>query len=284
VAIGPAAGERGYRSFVAGALAGALAQTLTAPLERLRLLLQVSGTRTGIAPGLVGIYRDGGLRAFWRGNLANVAKVAPGAGMRLWTFERAKGVLCADGEATHLLEKLLCGAVAGAVSMSAIYPLETIKTCMAVAPTGTYAGVADCVRKLLRGEGVRALYPGYVPSLIGILPYSGVDLMVYTALKEEYARVHPGTAPGPLTLLLCGALSSGLGQGIAYPLVLVRTRLQAQQIPGNPKYRGMFHCFQATVASARVGGLYRGLTANFLKMLPSTGIFYITYEAAMRTL
>lgn len=37
----------------------------------------------------------------------------------------------------------------------------------------------DCAKKILRKEGVKALYKGYVPNLVGIIPYAGIDLAVY---------------------------------------------------------------------------------------------------------
>lgn len=39
--------------------------------------------------------------------------------------------------------------------------------------------MADCARQMLRKEGVRAFYKGYVPNTIGIIPYAGIDLAVY---------------------------------------------------------------------------------------------------------
>lgn len=45
--------------------------------------------------------------------------------------------------------------------------------------TGQYAGMFDCAKKILRKEGVIAFYKGYIPNLIGIIPYAGIDLAVY---------------------------------------------------------------------------------------------------------
>lgn len=50
---------------------------------------------------------------------------------------------------------------------------------MTLRKTGQYAGMFDCAKKILRKEGVKAFYKGYVPNLLGILPYAGIDLAVY---------------------------------------------------------------------------------------------------------
>lgn len=39
--------------------------------------------------------------------------------------------------------------------------------------------MADCAKQILRKEGVRAFYKGYVPNTLGIIPYAGIDLAVY---------------------------------------------------------------------------------------------------------
>jgi len=37
----------------------------------------------------------------------------------------------------------------------------------------------DAAKKIYRQGGLKSFYRGYVPNLIGILPYAGIDLAVY---------------------------------------------------------------------------------------------------------
>jgi hypothetical protein len=64
--------------------------------------------------------------------------------------------------------------------------------------------------------------------VVGVIPYAGVDFAVYSTLRDVYTRRYPNTHPGVLTVFVCGAISSTCGQVVAYPLQLVRTRLQTQ--------------------------------------------------------
>jgi len=50
---------------------------------------------------------------------------------------------------------------------------------LALGTTGQYKGMHDCLRKILVNEGGRALYRGLTPSLMGIIPYAGIDFTVY---------------------------------------------------------------------------------------------------------
>lgn len=50
---------------------------------------------------------------------------------------------------------------------------------MAVGKTGQYSGMFDCAKKILKREGLKAFYKGYIPNILGIIPYAGIDLAVY---------------------------------------------------------------------------------------------------------
>ena len=64
-----------------------------------------------------------------------------------------------------------------------------MKTRLALRKTGEYSGAWDCAKKLYQAEGVRVFYRGYVPNLLGILPYAGIDLTVYETLRRRYLAV-----------------------------------------------------------------------------------------------
>lgn len=65
---------------------------------------------------------------------------------------------------------------------------------MALRKTGQYSGMLDCARKILAREGVAAFYKGYVPNMLGIIPYAGIDLAVYEVRPWEAQA--PPTARG----------------------------------------------------------------------------------------
>lgn len=57
--------------------------------------------------------------------------------------------------------------------------LQVIKTRLAVGKSGQYKGMVDCGYKVYKHEGFKALYRGYLPNVIGIIPYAGIDLTIY---------------------------------------------------------------------------------------------------------
>ena len=60
--------------------------------------------------------------------------------------------------------------------------VQVIKTRLAVGKTGQYKGLLDCGLKTYQREGFFALYRGYLPNILGIIPYAGIDLTIYEVL------------------------------------------------------------------------------------------------------
>lgn len=226
---------------------------------------------TGVRSAARAILADGGLKGFWRGNGVNVLKVAPETAVRFWCYERTKRLLAEDPDNISMTERFLSGAVAGAVSCAVIYPLEVAKTRFCLASSGHYRSLAHCLASTLRSEGVGGLYRGLGASLLGIVPYSGVDLALFSLFKEAYHERWPSDEPRAGTLLLCGACSTTCAQIVSYPLQLVRTRLQAQGMAGRPVvYSGIADCALQTVRAEGLRGLYAGILPNFSEYCSST--------------
>jgi solute carrier family 25 phosphate transporter 23/24/25/41 len=88
-----------------------------------------------------------------------------------------------------IYERFMSGSIAGALSQSVIYPMEVLKTRLCLRTTGQYGGISDAALKIFRYEGARAFYRGYVPNLIGIIPYAGIDLATYEVRVYSIASI-----------------------------------------------------------------------------------------------
>uniref|UniRef100_A0AC11BRC4 Solute carrier family 25 member 25 n=1 Tax=Ovis aries TaxID=9940 RepID=A0AC11BRC4_SHEEP len=311
-----------WRHLVAGGGAGAVSRTCTAPLDRLKVLMQVHASRSNnmcIVGGFTQMIREGGARSLWRGNGINVLKIAPESAIKFMAYEQIKRLIGSDQETLRIHERLVAGSLAGAIAQSSIYPMEVratsvlgraarvevggrtgpysgfhhppwalqvLKTRMALRKTGQYSGMLDCARKILAREGVAAFYKGYVPNMLGIIPYAGIDLAVYETLKNAWLQRYAVNSadPGVFVLLACGTMSSTCGQLASYPLALVRTRMQAQaSMEGAPEVT-MSSLFKQILRTEGAFGLYRGLAPNFMKVIPAVSISYVVYENLKITL
>ena len=266
-----------------GSVAGGISRTATAPLDRLKTLMQASPPgqpSRGMLAGLRSIYAEGGMGAFFRGNTANVLKIAPETSIKFISFDLLKGCFARDRANVTVTERFVAGGGAGAIGQVAVYPLEICKTRLAIAAPGVYAGLLDCLRSVVQREGMGALYKGLGTSVIGIVPYAGIDLAVNSAFKDVASRVYSarGEEPGVSAVLACGMISSTMAMLMTYPINLVRTRLQASGMPGTPEYAGPLDVVRQAVRAGGLSALYQGLLPNLLKVLPATSISYAVYD------
>ncbi|KAG0561549.1 hypothetical protein KC19_9G072400 [Ceratodon purpureus] len=266
---------------VAGAMAGAVSRTATAPLDRLKVMLavQTHTTTASIMHGLKHIYERNGFMGFFRGNGLNVLKISPESAIKFYTYEIMKKVVGGDGEIGPV-GRLVAGGTAGAIAQAIIYPIDLVKTRLQChSEPGRAPPLAKFTRDILVNEGPRALFRGLLPSILGMIPYAGIDLATYETLKIKSRQfLPPDTEPGPMLHLCCGTFSGALGATCVYPLQLIRTRLQAQSLKSPDRYTGMADAFRRTYRHEGMRGFYKGWLPNMLKVVPSASITYLVYE------
>ncbi|CAF2049044.1 unnamed protein product [Brassica rapa subsp. trilocularis] len=302
------------KSLIAGGVAGGVSRTAVAPLERLKILLQVQNPHSikynGTVQGLKYIWRTEGFRGLFKGNGANCARIVPNSAVKFFSYEQAsKGILylyrqqtgnADDAQLTPLL-RLGAGACAGIIAMSATYPMDMVRGRLTVQTDKSpyqYRGMVHALSTVLRQEGPRALYRGWLPSVIGVVPYVGLNFAVYESLKDWLVKSKPfgiidnNTSELTVTTrLACGAIAGTMGQTVAYPLDVVRRRMQmvgwkdaSSVITGDGRgkapieYSGMVDAFRKTVRHEGLGALYKGLVPNSVKVVPSIAIAFVTYE------
>eukprot|EP00268_Persea_americana_P048386 TRINITY_DN5107_c0_g3_i1.p1 TRINITY_DN5107_c0_g3~~TRINITY_DN5107_c0_g3_i1.p1 ORF type:complete len:510 (+),score=117.01 TRINITY_DN5107_c0_g3_i1:1073-2602(+) len=275
---------------IAGGVAGAISRTATAPLDRLKVVLQVQTARARIMPAVKEIWREGRFLGFFRGNGLNVMKVAPESAIKFYTYEMLKGFIAKGEDKSDIgaSGRLFAGGIAGAVAQTAIYPMDLVKTRLQTysCEGGKVPKLGALSKDILVQEGPRAFYRGLIPSLLGIIPYAGIDLAAYETLKDMSRTyiLHDHEEPGPLLQLGCGTVSGALGATCVYPLQVIRTRMQAQPINSDAAYKGMADVFWRTLQNEGFLGFYKGIFPNLLKVVPSASITYLVYETMKKSL
>eukprot|EP00049_Salpingoeca_infusionum_P004162 m.75320 g.75320 ORF g.75320 m.75320 type:complete len:711 (-) comp12447_c2_seq1:118-2250(-) len=264
------------KAIIHGGIAGFVSRTVTAPMDRLKMILQARAAeeQMTIRQGIRHMVQEGGgIQCMWRGNLANCLKITPESMIRFPVWEQAKKWFYTDFEhkQSTMPQRFAAGASAGVVAQFVVFPLEVIKTRLATAETGTYRNIFDCARKIYHHEGIFKFYRGLLPAMLGIIPYAGIDFGLFDTLKSKYIS---DNRKSPLKIVAFGMVSSSCSQLASYPLALLRTRLQHDPANKNTLYQE----FRVVVDCSGYRGLYRGLTANFLKVVPSVAITYLVYH------
>eukprot|EP01117_Protostelium_nocturnum_P007020 TRINITY_DN2515_c0_g1_i1.p1 TRINITY_DN2515_c0_g1~~TRINITY_DN2515_c0_g1_i1.p1 ORF type:complete len:463 (-),score=143.75 TRINITY_DN2515_c0_g1_i1:67-1455(-) len=272
----------------AGATAGVLSKTLTAPLERLKVLYQItSGKPPPVMTVLKDIWAEGGVKAFFRGNGAALMKVAPEMALKMTVFDKIKKFFSEDDAAVKPWQRFAAGGIAGATCHTLMFPLEVVKLRLTASPKGTYSGVGDVFSKIWHNEGkFYPFYRGLVPCLMNTIPHNGINLMVYETLKEEMIKRKLTTPePSAKALMACSGSATIIGQLICYPFHVVMARLAIQGMPGREKlYNGTVDAFVKIYKNEGPRSFYRGMGVSFIKSVPAHSISLTVYEYFKRTL
>lgn len=176
-----------------------------------------------------------------------------------------------------------------------VYPLDTLKfrlQCETVKGGLTGNSLLTQTARSMVKEGVfRTSYRGITMGLVGMFPYSAIDMGTFEFLKKNYARhkaqrlgIHEEDAlPGNFATGIIGATSGAFGATVVYPLNVLRTRLQTQGTKMHPPtYTGIVDVFVKTYQNEGVRGMYKGLGMNLLKVAPALSITWVTYENSKR--
>eukprot|EP01104_Vermistella_antarctica_P017360 TRINITY_DN6141_c0_g2_i2.p1 TRINITY_DN6141_c0_g2~~TRINITY_DN6141_c0_g2_i2.p1 ORF type:complete len:525 (+),score=30.29 TRINITY_DN6141_c0_g2_i2:156-1730(+) len=266
----------------AGGVAGAVSRTAVAPLVRLKILFQVQPPPheyKGVRQGLKKIVREEGARGCFRGNGANVARVAPASALQFLAYENYKKFLLRrkypdDPEPTaptststssprkkssrslNIYERLFAGGMAGMTSATIVYPLDFIRARLTVQKDFRYKGILHGLSTVIRTEGPLALYKGLTPTLIGIVPFIAIDFAAYETLRE-HAPVNKNGKPTVIGTVFSGALAGSIGQTVVYPLDLVRRRIQVQDFLMEQYHKELT---QRRISPVAFGGSRHGAT------------------------
>jgi solute carrier family 25 (adenine nucleotide translocator) protein 4/5/6/31 len=278
------------RDFAIGGISGAVAKTCTAPIERVKLLIQTQDSNPRIRSGEVKRYTgivdcfrrvnaEQGFAAFWRGNFTNVIRYFPTQAFNFAFKDSIKKLFPkADPKkefGKFFLINMASGGLAGAGSLCIVYPLDYARTRLA-SDVGKgkrdFNGLADCLKKTAQGpRGVLGLYNGFGVSVIGIIPYRGVYFGLYDSAREKNPYKNDLGAMGLLSKFAI-AQSVAIAAGYAsYPFDTVRRRLQMQS--EKPKeqwlYKGTMDCFSKVAREEGTAALFKGAGANALRTVGS---------------
>merc|ERR1712238_591672 len=128
------------------------------------------------------------------------------------------------------------GAIAGVGATLVTYPLDVCRTVFAALPKSAPGAPRSIVGFFLGSGGagssfgLKRLYSGCVPAVLGIIPYMGLNFALYDRLTRSTAE--GGTGIGAMGAGTAGIISGGSSKIITYPLDTIKRRLQVKALGG----------------------------------------------------
>lgn len=276
--------------FLAGGISGAIAKTCTAPIERVKLIIQTQDANpkiisgevpryTGIVNTFTRVAAEQGISAFWRGNLVNVLRYFPTQAFNFAFKDTIKAMFPKYSSKTDFgkffLVNMASGGLAGAGSLCIVYPLDYARTRLA-SDVGSgkqqFNGLVDCLVKTAAGPaGVFGLYNGFGVSVVGIIPFRGT----YFGVNDTLVGINPYQKEtgvlGLVSKFVCAQTAALSAAYASYPFDTVRRRLQMQSEKPRTEwvYSGTMDCFGKIISKEGFGALFKGAGANALRTVGS---------------
>ncbi|KAJ2297015.1 ADP/ATP carrier protein [Coemansia sp. RSA 353] len=267
----------------AGGVSAGVSKTIVAPIERVKLLLQVQASSDQIAvdkryKGIMDAFKripaEQGMGSFWRGNLSSVIRYFPTQVLNFAFKDKYKTMFPRYNMKTDFWKffgaNMASGGLAGATSLMFVYPLDFARTRMAVdVGTGSqrqFTGLGQCISSIYKKDGMGGLYQGFGMSVAGIIVYRAAYFGGYDTLKQVVFGDNKN--PNFFAKWLAAQFVTVVAGMIVYPFDTVRRRLMMQSGRAEKQYTGTFDCFRKLYADAGMKTFFRG---NLLNIIRSTG-------------
>jgi len=271
------------KDFLAGGIAAAVSKTAVAPIERVKLLLQVQAASKqisaenaykGMVDCFVRIPKEQGIIAYWRGNMANVIRYFPTQALNFAFKDKYKQIFLGGVDKNKQFWRffagnLASGGAAGATSLCFVYPLDFARTRLAAdigkgAGQREFKGLGDCLVKITKADGIGGLYRGFGVSVQGIIIYRAAFFGLYDTAK--------GMLPDPKSagfflswaIAQCVTTVSGI---ISYPFDTVRRRMMMQsgRKGGDIMYKNTIDCWRKIAKTEGGAAFFKGAFSNVLR-------------------
>lgn len=292
----PAKKKSFLADFMIGGVSAAVSKTIVAPIERVKLLLQVQDASStikaedrynGIGDCFSRVIKEQGFASLWRGNLANVIRYFPTQALNFAFKDFYKKIFNPydpkKQPGMFFIGNCASGGAAGATSLTVVYPLDFARTRLA-ADVGSggereFNGLVDCIGKIFNKDGPMGLYRGFGISVIGIVAYRASYFGMFDTGK---AMLFPDAKKANVFAMWAFAQIVTVSAGIvSYPLDTVRRRLMMDSGRAEKMYNGTIHCFQRILADEGAKAFFKGSLSNVIR---GTGgalvlVFYSKIEA-----
>jgi len=269
------------KDFVAGGISAAISKTAVAPIERVKLLLQVQHASKQIAvdqryKGMVDCFvripKEQGFLAFWRGNMANVIRYFPTQALNFAFKDKYKQIFLGGVDKNtqfgrYFLGNLASGGAAGATSLCFVYPLDFARTRLAadIGKSGAereFSGLGNCLSKIFKTDGLVGLYRGFGVSVQGIIIYRAAYFGFFDTAKGMLPD--PKKTPFLVSWAIAQTVTTVAGI-VSYPFDTVRRRMMMQSGRSDKMYKNTMDCWAKIYKNEGGNAFFKGAFSNVLR-------------------
>lgn len=186
------------------------------------------------------------------------------------------------------LKSFISGGFGGVSAVLVGQPFDLTKVRLQTAAPGTYTGAVDVVRKTLAKDGIRGMYRGMGPPIVGVTPIFAISFWGYDMGKRLVFSLTPNRTTTTLTspeLAFAGFFSAIPQTLVAGPAERVKVLLQIQGQGGGGKvYTGPVDVVRQLYKEGGIRSIFRGTAATLARDGPGSAAYFVSYETVKRYL
>jgi solute carrier family 25 carnitine/acylcarnitine transporter 20/29 len=174
--------EQNVNRYAAGFMSGATGTIFGNPWQIMKVNMQSSTAYQHKSAFSFGSqhWKQHGIKGFYKGWRITMIKDASFGSMFMGTYDFFRSQL---GNDTHT-QRFFNGATAHCITWFALFPIDLIKTKVQLHHDEKISG-SECVRRVIRSDGIFGLWRGVTPMLLRSIPVSGFGMMAYEFVKEK---------------------------------------------------------------------------------------------------
>lgn len=254
------------------------------PFFRIKHLLQ---TRTinpafieqlaplGAIDAFLKIWRQEGVFSYWRGFFPSLIHTVSQRYFHFLGVYMAQTMNNEDLKELHM-EKLPL-LLFGASTYSLLYPLQFASVRLGCDfgpdPHRRFAGMNDCLVQMYRAEGLKGMFKGLVPGLLGVMLFQPVFFAGASLIRDKNSK-DPASSQMKMRGLAVAVKT------LLYPLEIVRNKMIMQTSNSQAKFTNVMGCIKSTFEAEGLAGFYRGFQVDLALFIP--GVILAGYLASQQ--
>lgn len=235
---------------------------------------------TGTLDAFVKLARTEGVGSWWKGLSPTLLMAVPLTVIYYTLYDQLKVRLGFNPNERNFAAPLVSGVVARTVAVTAVCPIELVRTKLQSRTGLNISEVLSVVRTVTAQNGVLSLWRGLSPMLLRDVPFSVIYWLGYEDLKRNFTN--RSLFYQPLVPFVAGSIAGTFAAIVTTPLDVVKTHMQVEL--GEPEggnklgVGSMSRVMRTILQEYGTPGLFAGLIPRVAKVAPACAIMIGTYE------
>lgn len=288
--------------FVIGGMSGCSATCVVQPLDMVKVRIQIkneeisklkregkASSNASVSPFTVikEVMAYGGVGAFYKGIDSALTRQIFYTTTRLGVYKSLFNYMKnrKQGANLNFAEKAFCSLSAGFIGSIVGNPADLAlirmqnDTTLPPEQRRNYKNVVDAFSRIVKEEGVAALWRGCIPTIIRAMSLNLGMLAPYDEVKERLNK-WTGTKDAKSTLLMSSAIAGFLASFLSLPFDNAKTKMQKMKAGADGKlpYKNIFDAMAKTTKYEGIVGLWVGFPTYYFRIAPHAMITLLVQD------